>query len=150
MLPRSHARGFTLIELLVVLTLIAIATAMVSLSLRDTAQAQLETEGERLSALFEQARAEARSAGLPVRWRLLQDDGEGRQFVFEGLPPRLKLPQRWRAEGVSASIVGAPAITLGPEPMIGVQHVVLSLGQNRLDLVTDGLGPFTAQAGPAP
>ena len=150
MSTRFSARGFTLIELLVVLTLIAIATAMVSLSLRDTAQSLLNTEGERLSALFEQARAEARGAGLPVRWRPLQDDSQGRQFVFEGLPPQLKLPERWRTEGVSAEIVDAPTITLGPEPLIGVQRVVLSLGPNHLELVTDGLGPFTPQGTPAP
>ena len=37
--PRTVALGFTLIELMVVLAIIAIATAGVSLSLRDSAKA---------------------------------------------------------------------------------------------------------------
>jgi prepilin-type N-terminal cleavage/methylation domain-containing protein len=39
--PGSKSKGFTLIELMVVVTLIAIATALVGLSLRDPQQAQL-------------------------------------------------------------------------------------------------------------
>jgi general secretion pathway protein H len=31
---------------------------------------------------------------------------------------------------------------LGPEPLIGAQRVVLRLGDQRVELGTDGLGPF--------
>ena len=44
--------GFTLIELLVVLVIIAIASAVASLALRDPAATRLEQEASRLSALL--------------------------------------------------------------------------------------------------
>ena len=62
----SH--GFTLIELLVVIALIAIGTAAVSFSLRDSAQTVLERDAERLANLFESARARSRASGMPVKW----------------------------------------------------------------------------------
>ena len=55
---RLGARGFTLIELMVVVALIAIAAGVVSLSLNDPADAHLEREAARLSALLEAARTE--------------------------------------------------------------------------------------------
>jgi general secretion pathway protein H len=131
-----------LIELLVVVALIAIATATVSLSLRDPAATQLEREAERLAALLETARAEARAAGLSVQWAPVNDES-GDQFRFQGLPARIALPKRWLADPVAVQIQGARTVTLGPEPMIGAQRIVLSLGQSRLQLSTDGLGPFT-------
>lgn len=138
---REH--GFTLIELLVVVALIAIAAATVSLGLRDPAAAQLEREGERLAALFESARAEARAAGLLVRWRPVADNSSGAQFRFEGLPARMALPSRWLGEPVAVEILGgAGAVVLGPEPVIGAQRLRLSLGSQSLTLATDGLSPF--------
>lgn len=139
-------RGFTLIELLVVVALIAIAAATISLGLRDPATAQLEREGERLAALFESARAEARASGLAVRWRPVADDSSGAQFRFEGLPERMALPSRWLGEPVAVDILGgAGAVVLGPEPVIGAQRLRLSLGAQSLTLATDGLGPFSPQ-----
>ena len=44
--PGNKQSGFTLIELLVVIALIAIASAMVSLSLRDPEGVQLEREAD--------------------------------------------------------------------------------------------------------
>ena len=38
--------------------------------------------------------------------------------------------------------MGARAVVLGPEPMIGAQRIVLRLDAQRLVLATDGLGPF--------
>ena len=139
---RRCAQGFTLIELLVVVALIAIATATVSLSLRDPAATQLEREAERLAALLETARSEARAAGLSVQWSPVSDD-TGDQFRFQGLPARIVLPKRWLGDPVAVEIQGARAVTLGPEPMIGAQRIVLFLGQSRMLLATDGLGPFT-------
>jgi len=138
---KRSAQGFTLIELLVVVALIAIATATISLSLRDPASVQLEREAERLAALFETARAESRAAGLAVTWRPVQDDSQD-QFRFMGLPARIQLPQRWLGEPVAVQIPGARHITLGPEPMIGAQKVQLSLGQQHILLSTDGLSAF--------
>jgi prepilin-type N-terminal cleavage/methylation domain-containing protein len=53
-------RGLTLLELLVVLTVAALATAAVSLSLRDPDQRALQREGERLAALLESGRMPTR------------------------------------------------------------------------------------------
>ena len=140
MTPR--ARGFTLIELMVVVALIAVASAVVSLALRDPASTRLEHEGARLIALLEAARTEARAAGLTASWdpRAEQEGAEG--FRFVGLPPSTELPNRWLVPGVSAEVTGARAVKLGPEPLIGAQRIVLRLDAQSLTLVTDGLGPF--------
>lgn len=135
------ARGFTLIELMVVMTLVAIATAAITLALRDPTAAQLEREGERLAALLESARAEARVAGLPVVWAPTPDS-DAAHFRFLGLPQRIQLPNRWLGEPPSVEIAGATQLTLGPEPMVGAQRLTLRLGRERLSIATDGLGPF--------
>ncbi len=139
---KRRSRGFTLIELMVVVALIAVASAAVTLALRDPSATQLEQEAARLAALLESARAEARASGLAVRWEPRPADADASGFRFIGLPPSAKLPQRWLAEGVSAEVVGARAVVLGPEPMIGAQRIVLSLEDRRLTLATDGLGAF--------
>lgn len=149
---RRDAPGFTLIELLLVVALIAVASALATLALRDPAVNRLEQEAARLSALLESARAEARALGLTVTWQpALRDNSEGADFRFEGLPAAQAQPTRWLAPGVQAQVVGATALVLGPEPIIGAQRVVLRLGEQRLDLATDGLGPFVlVAAGDAP
>ena len=132
---------------MIVVALIAIAAGLASVSLRDGSEARLEQEAGRLSALLESARADARASGLSVRWELAStDSSDGAQFRFIGLPPDRALPQRWLADGMSAEIVGARAVRLGPEPLIGAQRIVLHLGERRLELSTDGLGPFVASA----
>jgi general secretion pathway protein H len=78
-------RGFTLVELLVVIMLIAIASGLASLALRDPTANQLDQEGARLAALLESARAEARASGLAVRWEPLQ---LGAGFRFVGAAPQ--------------------------------------------------------------
>jgi general secretion pathway protein H len=135
-------RGFTLIELLVVVALIAIASGIASLALRDPAATQLDHEGARLAALLESARAEARASGLSVRWEPRGEPGSRVGFRFVGLPASAKMPQQWLGEGVTADVIGARAVSLGPEPLIGAQRIVLSLEDRRLVLATDGLGPF--------
>lgn len=150
MKPR-RASGFTLIELLIVVALIALASSLVSLALRDPSETRLEQEGARLAALFESARAEARASGLSVRWLPGVADGDrsaiaagagSSDFRFLGLPASAGLPNRWLSPGVTASVIGAPDVVLGPEPLIGAQRVTLSLEDRRLTLATDGLGPF--------
>jgi general secretion pathway protein H len=141
--PGGRARGFTLIELLVVVALVAIAAGVAAFALPDGRQRQLEQEAARLAVLLESARADARASGLAVRWEpAAADASDGAAFRFIGLPPSAALPQRWLGEGVSAEVIGARAVRLGPEPLIGAQRIVLRLGERRLDLATDGLGPF--------
>ena len=138
----SSSRGFTLIELMIVVALIAIASAVASLALRDPAATRLEHEGARLVALLESARTQARAAGLAASW----EPGSGEEgvegFRFVGLPPSAELPDRWLVTGVSAEVTGARAVVLGPEPLIGAQRIVLRLDMQSLTLATDGLGPF--------
>ena len=138
--------GFTLIELMVVVALIAIASAVTSLALRDPASTRLEHEGARLVALLEAARTEARASGLTASWEPRTDQDGNTSFRFNGLPPTSDLPARWLTEGVRADIPGAKAVLLGPEPMIGAQSIVLRLDEQTLTLATDGLGPFVVKA----
>ena len=147
--PTRVESGFTLIELLLVVALIAIASGLATLALRDPATTRLEQEASRLSVLLESARAEARALGLAVTWRPLAKDGsspEAGDFRFEGLPAADPMPTHWLAPGLVAEVVGAPALVLGPEPMIAAQSVILRLEGQRTTLATDGLGPFVAIA----
>ncbi|MGZ5215745.1 MAG: prepilin-type N-terminal cleavage/methylation domain-containing protein [Caldimonas sp.] len=145
--PRRRARGFTLIELMVVVAIIAIATAVASLALRDPSEARLEQEAARLAALLESARAEARSSGLMARWEPLEQQPDGAGFRFVGLSPSEPLPTHWLEPGTAAQVIGARALVLGPEPLIGEQRIVLRLEDRRLMLATDGIGPFVVSEG---
>jgi general secretion pathway protein H len=148
-------RGFTLIELLVVIAIIAVSAGLITLSLRDGHAARLEEEGARLAALLEMARAEARVSGAAVRWvpkRADSNDPDPNiQFRFVGLSLQQALPTRWLDAGTSAQIVGAATVVLGPEAILPPQRIVLRLENQRLELASDGLGPFAvASSGTAP
>jgi general secretion pathway protein H len=157
---RLHrAAGFTLIELLLVLMLIAMVSGLAGLALRDGGESRLEREAQRLSALLEAGRAEARATGVAVRFELAGADSrnlgssvDGDDFRFVGLAPASTPQGVWMDREVHARIDGARALRLGPEPLIGAQRITLSLGERQLVLATDGLSPFTvldpAQAAP--
>ena len=157
--PRSAA-GFTLVELLLVLMLIALVSGLAGLALRDGGESRLEREGQRLSALLEAGRAEARSTGAAVRFELAGADSrnlgsaaaDGDDFRFVGLASASTPPGVWLDRDVRARIDGARALRLGPEPLIGAQRITLWLGERQLVLATDGLSPFSvldpAQAPP--
>ena len=148
---RTRPPGFTLIELMAVIAVIAIASAVASLALRDPAATRLEHEGARLVALLEAARTEARGAGLSASWQPQVDANGVSGFRFVGLPASDESPTQWLTSGVTADIPGARAVLLGPEPLIGAQRIVLRLDQQTLTLSTDGLGPFVVDPGtPAP
>jgi general secretion pathway protein H len=133
-----------------VLVIIAIASTVASLALRDPAATRLEQEASRLSALLEAARTEARASGLAARWepKALVDQPAG--FRFIGVPAATDLPVNWGVEGVTAEVIGAAAVVLGPEPLIGAQRIVLHLDEQKLTLATDGLGPFAVVTNDAP
>ena len=145
---RAHHRGFTLIELMVVVAIIAMATAAVTFALRDDSGTRLEREALRLSAMLESARAQSLTSGLPVVWRVRPQG-----FEFIGLPraragdgPTPSEGQHQWLNADTAALVlqppGATALVLGPEPLIPAQRIALGLGDRRLVLATDGLGPF--------
>ncbi len=138
--PRRAAAGFTLLELMVVVLIVAVATGMTVLSMRDRSQSKLEEEGARLSAVLETARTQSRIVGTEVRWAPLADGG----FQFLGLPSiaAKELPSRWLDADVQASVVGAAQLRLGPEPLLAAQRVVLRLGERQIAVGTDGLAPF--------
>ncbi|WP_374412793.1 prepilin-type N-terminal cleavage/methylation domain-containing protein [Hydrogenophaga sp.] len=150
-----RARGFTLLELLIVVSIVALATAGVSLSLRDTRATALEHEALRLTALLDSARAQSRASGAPVRWL---PTAQG--FEFQGLPTRdgagdaLASQRHWLSEDTQARVVQPPGtreLLLGPEPLIAAQRIELVQGERRLIVGTDGLAPFavvTETAGP--
>ncbi|MEI7514100.1 MAG: prepilin-type N-terminal cleavage/methylation domain-containing protein [Betaproteobacteria bacterium] len=146
----AASRGFTLLELLVVVAIIAIASAGVALTLRDSAASNLERDAQRLAAILESGRAQSRMLGTPVVWRATPSG-----FALDGLNPPLP-PQTWLSADTTAAAVlrrpGAPepgnalaVLTLGPEPILEAQAVVLrarSQASVRLQLATDGLRPF--------
>ena len=150
-------QGFTLVELLLVVSLIVMVSAGVAFSLRDSGQSQLEREAQRLVALLESARAQSRATGVPVHW---QAGAQG--FEFTGLPPRKAATDAssadvapsdpvdqpritpWLGEGVT--VQDTAVVTLGPEPIIERQQIVLLQGTRSLRIATDGLRPFTADA----
>jgi general secretion pathway protein H len=56
------------------------------------------------------------------------------------------LPDNWLAAGIS--VQSAKPISLGPEPIIGAQAVVLSISDapgRTVTVVSDGLRPFVVQ-----
>ena len=89
---RARQAGFTLIELLVVVALIAIASSVVSLAMRDPASTRLEHEAARLAALLESARAEARASGLAARWEPRAEPAAGSS---KASAPRWSARVRW-------------------------------------------------------
>ncbi len=143
--PRRAAAGFTLLELMVVVVIVGIASGVVAMSLRDRSQSKLEEEGARLSALLESARTQSRIVGTDVRWAPLTTGG----FEFLGLPARAakELPSHWLDGETTASVVGAPQLRLGPEPLLPAQRVVLHLRDREIAVGTDGLSPFQIVTG---
>ena len=137
----ERAAGFTLLELLVVLAIVAIASAGVSLSLRDGTQTALAADAQRLAAALDAARASSQVSGVPVRFI-----ASGKQFRFEGLAPADAPLPAW---GPDTRVVGQVNLLLGPEPVIDPQQLQLEvLGQTaqRQGLATDGVRPFAVQA----
>ncbi len=146
--PRQ-GRGFTLIELLLVVAIVAISVGVVSLALRDSQSSKLEEEAARLSALLDMARAEARAAGVAVRWVPSNSDAPGSSdaaelthFRFVGLPSSQPMPTRWLDPATRAEVPSSNSLLLGPEAILPPQRVVLRLGDRRLELASDGLSAF--------
>ncbi len=137
--PAQSASGFTLIELLVVLAIVAIASAGVVLTLRDSTATDLERDAQRLSAVLASARAQSRMQGTPVWWRPSSNG-----FLIDGLQPP-QAAQAWLSPDTKSS---SQAVVLGPEPVIDAQTIVLESRRQaatRVQLSTDGLRPFAVE-----
>ncbi|MES2280975.1 MAG: prepilin-type N-terminal cleavage/methylation domain-containing protein [Pseudomonadota bacterium] len=142
----GSSKGFTILELLVVISIIAIASAGISFSLRDSSETKAEKETLRLVALLESARAQSRLTGIPVIWHPTSDG-----FAFEGVPANT-MPVKWLestmlVERDMAYPKGSNDVSLllGPEPIIGAQGIILKTeGEpaSRFRVFSDGLHPF--------
>jgi general secretion pathway protein H len=144
-LRAAGALGFTLLELLVVVTIMAMATAGVSLAMRDSSQTQLEREAQRLVALLESARMQSRASGVAVHWH-----ASAQGFDFDGLSSSA-MPRQWLS--VDTAVRSGDSLVLGPEPIIERQAVVifsLSQPQRSLRIASDGLRPFAVLAEEVP
>ena len=143
--PPQLAAGLTLIELLVVVALIAIASSAVVLSLRSGPSAALERDAQRLAALLEATRAQARASDARVLW-LPQAEG----FVLRGLAQQAQ-PAMHAWLSPETRVRNAAAVVLGPEPLIGPQSIelyALSQPGQRLWVISDGLRPFAVRSSP--
>jgi general secretion pathway protein H len=136
-------RGFTLLELLVVITVIALGTAGVALAMRDSGQTSIEREALRLSALLDAARSQSRASGVMVTWDAVQDDSSTLVMRWRGLRSKEPLPTQWL--DAQTRTMTPLVVVLGPDPVIAPQRVRLTLGTERRDVVTDGVGSFKVE-----
>ena len=142
----ARQRGFTLIELMLVVAIIAIATGVVEpgLARPDRGQARAGSRAARRPA-----RIGARRGPRLGRAGALGAAGRSRTTAATSAssasPPTDPLPTRWLEPGTAAQVIGARAVVLGPEPLIGEQRIVLRLDDQRLTLATDGIGPFAGR-----
>jgi len=130
---------------MVVVALIAVATASAVLSLRDSASTALERDAQRLAAVLEAARAQARANDAAVFWH-----SSDRGYVLRS-PSRPEVQQAWLSEHTRAG--SSAPVQLGPEPLMAPQRIELFSAlspQRRVWVVTDGLRPFAVQVSDAP
>jgi general secretion pathway protein H len=137
------SKGFTLLELLVVITVIALGTAGVALAMRDSGQTSLEREALRLSALLDAARSQSRASGVMVTWEAVQDDAVLPAMRWRGLRSKEPLPTQWL--DAQTRTMAPWVVVLGPDPVIAPQRLRLTLGTERRDVVTDGVGAFRVE-----
>jgi len=141
----SAARGFTLIELLVALTILAIAAAIVALSIASREDRDVNEEMRRLAALFRLAQADAGMSGTMLVWeadvhgyrfRRLDDD-DARAPSPAGDPLR---PRRWP---FAVTRIEAQPIVFGREPLFQPGVIRLTIASRDLRLVLDPFGNLT-------
>jgi general secretion pathway protein H len=129
-------QGFTLIELLVVLALVAMGSSLVVMSLRDSPQQQLNQESDRLVAVLENAKAQARSRSTPLVWRA---DAQG--FSLHSLPEQgLPLQSlKWLHPGTQ---VLPTEWVISAEPVQAAMQFQVMRQDGRLTLKSDGVQAF--------
>jgi len=69
-------------------------------------------------------------------------------FRFVGLTGLTRLPGHWLDERVTALVAAPGFLVLGPDAILPAQRVTLRLEDQRIDITSDGLGPFAVGAAP--
>ena len=129
--------GFTLLELLVVLAIVAIGSAVVTLGLRDSPQTRLQSEADRLIAVLEAARADARASNTALRWHA---DDKG--FELQTLPVagQARQAMAWYNAGTQAT---PSDVLISAEPIQARTTITLRHGSGaRLTIGTDGAAAY--------
>ena len=117
----------------------AIGSSLVVLSLRDTPQQKLNQEADRLVAVLENAKAQARSRSTPMVWR---SDAQG--FTLRSLPlqgPPLQT-MTWLHPGTQ---VQPAEWVISAEPVQAAMQFQLMLNGGSLLLKSDGVQAFKVQ-----
>ena len=123
--------------------MIAIATAVASLALARPGGVEARARGDAAGVVARiGARRGARLRGGGALGAALPSRPTAAAFASSASPPTAPLPTHWLDAGTSAQVIGARAVVLGPEPLIGEQRILLRLDNQRLTLMTDGIGPF--------
>ncbi len=146
--------GFTLLELMVVLLLMGLMLGLVTLSLRSPRERPLAEDGLRLAAAMTLASDETNLTGHPVLllldregWRFLDASPEGVVTIPDDhLPGGRFDPPLSAMAPVGASASDAPESRLqywiGQEDGVVFGGWILQRGQDRVRIVTDGLGNY--------
>ena len=155
--PHYASRGFTLIEILVVLVIVGVMLALVSLNLAPDDGRILQTEGQRLALLLEQARDEAISSGQEIAWssekesyRFWRKDkkdewvasSEDELFRERNWPPGVQLLE------VRINRNPAPSnqrLVFSPAGLNAPFQLALGLGEQRIWVNGGGMGGMTIE-----
>lgn len=137
---KTQQAGFTLVELMVVLVLLALGSSLVVANMRSSLSSTLDTEAQRLQAVLENARAQARSRHTLLTWTA---DAQG--FTLSPADNAHVVLQRM--QWLAAGTLSEPAILwISAEPLqaparLTLRHADIPAG--RWVLETDGVRGFT-------
>jgi general secretion pathway protein H len=137
---QRRKRGFTLIELLVVVAVLAVATAVVMLSVAESDARLVKEEAARLGALFRIAQDEARITGRTLVWEASAEGYRFRPLDPEAQPGWQDDVLRPRSWPFVVRRVETAAIVFGREPLLEPATLRIVLAEREARLTLDALG----------